>query len=92
VKIDFRLQIKFDPDLLLSKKVVKSYAATTVPRLSSLSRGTKTILVSGCAGALLYLSFTWFTARRAKKKIRSQVNGQNTAFIVPVPVRVQVLT
>jgi hypothetical protein len=37
-------------------------------------------------GALFYLSFTWFTARRAKKKIRSQVNGKNTAFNVPDPV------
>ena len=56
-----------------NKKMVKSYATTTVSRLSSLSRGTKTILVTGCAGALLYLSVTWFTARRAKKKFRSQV-------------------
>lgn len=56
-------------------QMASSLQPLTSTRLSTLSRGTKAVLVSGCVGAVLYLSLTWFTTR-AKKKKRSQDSGQ----------------
>ena len=54
-------------------------------RLSSLSRTTKALLVTGCVGTMIYLSITRYTAKRRKKRSQVRESLYQIRMVLPEP-------